>query len=164
MADTYLVRRVYAQARWKDTESWLAAGEASADCCRDLLTDRNALSVFALPSENKESILTRVAIAMQAKCDHYGNFDCVVFDRAGIDAAGINAVAVEGDTPDKMVNALHLNCTEISAAKLAVLANYMKAGGTVMRIRKRDLVVATIKAFKEGYLDPERINPNLGLV
>ena len=119
-----LLRQVRAWKWLEDDPSWLAGGNAPAECLMDLRSPDNRLSVFVVPpGEDPSQVAVALAGCGKQKFDESGY---VVFDSDILNELAIAIDASEkGATPDDKVNTWHRDLIELSATKLAELARVL---------------------------------------
>ena len=151
--------RVTRQARWLKYPdiSWLPRNEIQGDTLRDLQTDDNSLSVFRVESDQDTE---RVVTALAANRDNLANLDYAVFDDATLKSIGVNVAQRSGETPDREVNKLHYNLTNLTVTRLARLAAVVAAGQHERTPRK--MIKGRLqRAVNKGSLDRHRLKSQL---
>lgn len=136
---------------------WLGPGELQADAIDDLRTRGNALSVFEV---DDPANVERIAVAVAAGRDDPAEVSYALFDRAGVEALGIQIQGNPGNTGDATVNRFHYDLRNLTAAQLVELANVIARGtlDVILAPRVRELIRTGVNA---GRLDPERISKKL---
>lgn len=157
----FLFRRVR-RGRWLSKPSdfhWLANNDAHADPVTDLRTQKNKLSVFKVDGDMQH--VERIAIALAATGENTDFVDYLLFDEHLIAFTGIRTEPSEGETPDGLVNGLHLNLVELSAAKLGILARAILEQVVPNRIQEPKVKVLLEKYIDDGTLDTSRMQATL---
>ena len=142
--------------RWLDTEG-REPGDFPADVITDLLTKGDKLSVYEI-DEDHPITAERVAIAVLAGKQNPAETAYGVFDRAAVEALGIETIKTQGGTYDAEVNGSHYDLHVGSAAKLLELAGVIAKGHIVALLKKR--VIELLRAgFESGQIDHTRNKP-----
>ena len=155
-----LLLRTVRENRWYKSEAapWLEEGEIPADPLGDCVTTHNRLSVYQVADD--KSNVERIVRAIAVGRDKLADTGYVVFKSELVDTAGI-ATAVElGKTPDRDVNAWHLDLTDLSGSKLVGLVKAILENGetgTILKKRLRELVE---EGIREKHL-PEKLQGKL---
>ena len=136
---------------------WLDPGEIQADALIDLRTQGNTLSVFEFDGTvNPERISIAVAAGKQ-KPDDTGY---AMFNRAAVEALGIEVKKDPGATADATVNGLHCNLNVKTATRLVALAQVVAQGTIALILRKRvEELVRT--GIESGQLESSKVNRDL---
>ena len=145
-----LLRAIH-KPRWYDDPRppWLAEGEAPADVLDDLRTKQNELSVWLVRED--ESNVDEVVTALATNRNSLDKVDYALIDEATVGELGIDMQESPANTPFHAVNAWHRDLIELSAGKVARLANAMFSRPRRTRVteaRVRRLVRAAVSAQK----------------
>jgi hypothetical protein len=143
-----LLLRAVRENRWykADAARWLEQGDIPADPLGDCKTSGNRLSVYQV--DNDRSNVERIVRAIALGANELADTGYVLFDSGLLDAAGIPTDPKAGTTPDKGVNAWHLDLVELSGNRLvALVKRILETGetGTVLKKRVRELVEEGIR-------------------
>ena len=147
--------RTVRQARWhKYPEiSWLVEGELQGDVLTDMSTDKGRLSVYRI---NNEDDLQRVITALAATRDNMANLDYAIFEDSELGSLGITISQTDGNTADMTTNGLHYELGNLSARRLARLAEVVSAGNHD-RVPEKLIRAWLQDAASTGHLDRTKI-------
>lgn len=136
--------------RWLETEGRQPL-DFPADVITDLLTKGDELSVFEI-AEGGPISAERVAIALIAHKPSPIETHYAVFDRAAVEAMGIEIIKRRGGTHDAEVNDYHYDLRVRTAANLVRLAGIIAAGklSSILKARATELLR---EGFEAGRLD-----------
>ncbi len=150
--------RWYTQA---DGLPWLPADSVLSDALRDLRTTDGVLSVYEIPQPEDEALVRRIVVAIAAGMQRSRDIGFLLFERTAVEGLAIRINdAVPGETGDAHVNALHRDLEQLSARKLAALAEIMAHGddGEILAKDFRDSLKAGIVA---QHLDKNKVHKEL---
>jgi len=157
-----LLLRAIRKPRWcKDNKvAWLEEGKAQADALGDLLTQKNQLSVWHV--EDDKSNLCQVVAAIAATRDHASNLDYALFDQTLLTRIRARIENTVGHTPHREANARwHRDIVELSAEKIAELANIIMECGTKVRISEPKVISLVKQAVTSGIVDMHKLENSL---
>ncbi len=154
-----LLLRTIRKPRWYEV-AWLEEGKAQADALRDLVTTENKLSVWHV--EDDKSNLYQVVAAIAATRDHASNFDYALFDQTLLTRIRARIENTVGHTFHKEANACwHRDIVELSAEKIAELANIIMERGTKDRISEIKVISLVKQAVTSGIVDMHKLEDDL---
>ena len=151
--------RIIRQGRWfKYPEvSWLGPGEAPGDALKDLGTDQGVLSVYKADDDAER---LRVIAALAANRDDVDVLDFSWFDGSDFASSGITVMQQMGETPDTSVNLWHFDVVDLTATRVAHLADIVSTG-VIDRVQKPCVKNLINKGLSSGYLDRGRMKQKL---
>ena len=147
--------RAIRQTRWfkYPAVEWLTPGDAP----KDLGTDEGALSLFQVDDEGAK---WRAIAALAANRQSLDLLDYSWFDGSNFGLYGIVANKVPGATPDTTVDERHHNLVNLSARKVAHLADIVSTG-TMGRVQKTDVKDLIKKGIDSRNLDRGKVKPGV---
>ena len=148
--------RVTRQARWFYLE-WLAKGEVQGDALLDLKTTQNKLSVYEVGNGSEED---RIIVALAANREFTDNLDYAIFDGTVLAAINVSITKQDGKTPDRLVDKLHYDLTNLTARKLALLAHAVSLGRHD-RKGKKEIEQRIREGISTGILDRTKVKAKL---
>lgn len=154
------LRRVR-QARWLDTPLWLPSGEATGDCLTDLITSNNRLSLYVLPPDAGDDLIQRVAIAVAATRERSDTLDYALFQEVVLGRIGIESQANPGETPDDLVNSLHVDLIKLTATHLRELAIAIRQDADMKRLTKHRVRERLAAALQASQIERARLKATL---
>ena len=136
---------------------WLNPGEAPGDALKDLGTDEGVLSIFQV---DDEAAKWRVIAALAANRQSLDSLDYSWFDGTNFGSNGIVTNQVPGGTPDATVDGWHYDVVNLSARKVARIADIVSTGamGRVQKPEVKDLIR---KGLNSGHLDRNKVKPGV---
>lgn len=154
-----LLLRKISKPRWYK-EAWLEEGKAAADPLRDLETKENKLSVWHI--EDDKSNLYQVVTAIATTLQYASNLDYALFNHTLLTKTGVRIEDTEGHTFHKEANASwHRDIVELSAEKIAELANIIMEHGTKNRIGESEVIGLLKQAVTSGVIDKNKLEDKL---
>lgn len=143
--------RMVRQGRWYRPR-WLAdtASEWQGDALSDLVTGKNALSVYQADSD--EMIDLAVA-TLASNRDSLCNLDYTLIDDVLISRMDIHLRQVDSTTPHTAGNKLHWDIEHLTAANIFTLMQSITAD-TVTRVKWKRVREMLQCAIKDGHIDP----------
>jgi hypothetical protein len=159
---TFVFRKIE-KSRWytrADGEhDWLGPDDIQSDALLDLTEKGNALSVFFLPDEGP--CLERLLAAYGARREFVQNVDFALFDEQALAECGITSTATKGDTPDAGVNEWHRNLTELTVAKVQLLATVIRMRAKRDRRPERRVAVLIAQSIRDGWISSGSLKENI---
>ena len=151
--------RMIRQGRWLKHPAWdwLGKDDIHSDALIDLQTTGNALSVFKVESDDD---INRIVVALAANRTEVKNLDYVVFDDVALVSSDISFAQKEGDTPDDAVNQLHHDVYNLTAFKLAKIAQAVSLC-EMQRVPQKTLKTQLQQGVAGHQLDPQKMNERL---
>ena len=120
-------------------------------------TSRCRLSIYAVTDVIDGQ---RVATAMAATREGISNIDYAVFEDSELESLGISVQHTLGDTPDDGVNGLHYDLGNLTARRLAQLAEIVSVG-EIRRMAWSDVRTLLIDEIRAGLVDTARVRPKI---
>ena len=146
---TVLLRKLKNKRYWDD-ESWLGS-DTPADVLNNFHTSKNELSIFVL--EEQDVQIERVVAALAITRDSLNSLDLALVPIDVLQECKIETNAIQGETPDQVVNAWHQNLIQLTVSKIVQLMSCIKSDGKLCRYQVNDVA----QAIKNS-LDNEAFN------
>lgn len=151
--------RIIRRGRWqkRPEPDWPKDSGLPSDALGDMQTSRCRLSVYAVTDAIDGQ---RVAAAMAATREGISNIDYAIFEDSELESLGISVQPTPGDTPDDGVNGLHYDLGNLTAKRLAQLAEIVSAGD-VARMAWSDVRTLLVDEMAAGLVDAARVRPKI---
>lgn len=151
--------RIIRRGRWqkRPEPDWPKDSGLPSDALGDMQTSRCRLSVYAVTDAIDGQ---RVATAMAGTREGISNIDYAVFEDSELESLGISVQHTLGDTPDDGVNGLHYDLGNLTARRLAQLAEIVSVG-EIRRMAWSDVRTLLIDEIRAGLVDAARVRPKI---
>ena len=151
--------RIVRRSRWQKRPEfdWPKDSGLPSDAFGDIQTSRCRLSVYAVTDAIDGQ---RVATAMAATREGISNIDYVIFEDSELELLGISVQHTPGDTPDDGVNKMHYDLGNLTARRLAQIAEIVSVG-EIRRIAWSNVRTLLIDEISAGLLDVTRVRPKI---
>lgn len=136
-------------------EGWLSLAELRGDALRGIATRENELSIFRVED------LDRTIAAYAALRDKLDKIEFAVFDSNVIAGLSLDLEEVPGNTPDDIVNSLHVNVKRLSGAALVQLGLALQASATFDRRLRSEVKDLIVRGIGLKQLDVAKCKPKL---
>ena len=146
------------QARWSRPQ-WIV-GTAIAwqgDALGDLSTQKNMLSVYLADSGDR---VDQVVAALAANRCNLVNLDYVLIEGDVLSHLHLQTVQEKGETMHRLVNELHYDIPELTAANVFALMKSISAED-VVRVPKPKVKALLQRAIQDDHLDIDRLSESL---
>lgn len=160
---TLCVRRIDSRRLWDaptPEETWLANDALRADALRDLLTEENRLSVWAV-DEGSGVPLSRILAAIAAKRENLAKLDFILFESVVLEDLEIASEKIAGDTFDNGVNSCHLDMVHLSAKKLSEFGARIRSAGQVKRYADKAVGKLIRESIEREFISLAQLKPGL---
>jgi hypothetical protein len=155
-----LLLRTIKKSRWnKDNFPWLTQDDIQADLLGDLVTSKNALSVWLV--QDDKSNLNEVITALASNRDTVSNLDYTIFDVNLLLDINIKIEINEGKTPYEKANRWHRDLIELTANKIVKLAESLLKHSSKERILEREILNLIKVAVSNGQIEREKLKPSI---
>lgn len=152
----FFLRKVRQQRWLKDgTMTWLSRFDARSDALDDLRTGGDGLSVYAV---SDACDVRRIGVALAATADSFTHLDFALFDEVMLGPLGIRVAVSVGTTPDSGVNQTHRDLINLTAYKVATLAELIDRTQLFERIPRKTVIEGIVQETRAGRLDAGHLN------
>jgi hypothetical protein len=139
---------------WLDPEDSKDQNGIKADALKNFKTSTNTLSVFIADDEEK---ISRILAAIAAGADKIDRVDYSIFDTDILDQYGIKYEKCLGETPDEVVNQLHVDLRDLTASQVCLLAQDIQSNSSLERLSKKDVEKAIYNGLDNNFLKRELV-------
>jgi len=148
------------QNRWYQElmEPWLAKGDIPADPLKDVVTDKNELSLWLVDDEL--SNLERLTAALVAHRRYKGPFDYILFDAHIPESLGIESTNKPGKTLDQEANdSWHYDLSKLSGSKLvSLIYEVVSSEYTLNRFQFIEIVDLVNESVNQGRIQKDKLS------
>jgi hypothetical protein len=146
---------------WLDRQIAEEFGGLQADALKNFKTSENKISVYKVDEDNTQESAIRILVALACGRHFLDKVDYALFDSDIIKKLNIQFDVIEGTTPDKIVNKLHIDLKKLSGDLICELAKSIQNTGELERLYRKDIEKAIKLGIEKKQLQVEKINSQL---